>query len=179
MKQLQSNFKLCKYGIEARLCEESDAEFILSIRTNAYYTRFIHPTENNLDKQIDWIRKYKKREAEGREYYFIYSKDNVPFGMSRIYNIYEYYGTSGSWLCKPNNDPKDSFATYLMMHDVMFGDIGLDLLVFDVRKENKKVWKMHESFGAMRIGESELDYYYSMFKDSYYNSRDKYLDLLK
>ena len=177
MKKLPPNFKYCKYGIEARLCVESDAEFILSIRTDAHHTRFIHSTENDLNKQIEWIRRYKDREAEGREYYFIYTKNGVPFGMSRVYNIYEYYGTSGSWLCKPNNDPKDSLATYLMMHDVMFGDMGLDLLIFDVRRENKKVWRMHESFGANRIGESGLDFYFSLFKDTYFQKRDKYSEM--
>ena len=177
MIKLPPNFKVCKYGIEARLCEIADAEFILSVRTDTHHTRFIHSTENDLNKQIEWIKKYKERESEGREYYFIFSKANNPFGMSRVYNIFEYYGTSGSWLCKPNNDPKDSIATYLLMHDIMFGEMGLDLLIFDVRKENKKVWRMHESFGALRIGESDLDFYFSLFKDTYYLKRDKYVEL--
>lgn len=177
MKKLSEDFKLIRYGIEARLATLSDADFILSIRTDAHHTRFIHQTDNDLNKQIDWMRQYKTREDEGREYYFIYSKEGVPFGMSRVYNIFEYYGTSGSWLCKPNNDPKDSLATYLMMHDIMFGDIGLDLLIFDVRKENKKVWRMHESFGALMIGESDIDYYFSMFKEAYFQKKEKYLYL--
>ena len=176
MKKLSENFKLEKYGISVRLCRESDAAFILSIRTDAHHTRFIHQTENNLNKQIEWIKKYKERESEGREYYFIYTKDDIPFGMSRVYNIFEYYGTSGSWLCQPNNDPKDSLATYLLMHDVMFGDMGLDLLVFDVRKDNKKVWRMHESFGALRIGESDIDFYFSMFKNTYFQKRERYIE---
>ena len=34
MKQLNSNFSISRYGISARLVEESDAEFILSLRAD-------------------------------------------------------------------------------------------------------------------------------------------------
>lgn len=179
MKKLNSNFSIFRYGISARFVEESDAEFILSLRTDTYLTRFIHSTDNNLEKQKDWIRKYKEREKEGREYYFIYSKDGEPMGLSRAYNIFEYYCTAGSWLCKPNNDPKASLATYLLMHDVIFQDMGLDLTIFDVRRDNKKVWKLHESFGAVRIGESDIDYYFSLFKDDYFEKKKNFVSIIE
>ena len=171
MNIISEDFSLSRYGIDSRLVVESDAEFILSLRTDAYHTRFIHSTDNNLEKQIEWIKKYKEREKEGKEYYFIYSKDGEPMGLSRAYNIFEYYCSSGSWLCKPNNDPKDSLATYLMMHDVVFQNLGLDLTIFDGRKNNKKVWRLHESFGAKRIGESEIDFYFTLFKNDYFEKK--------
>ena len=68
MIQLNSDFYLTRYGVDTRLVVESDAEFILSLRTDTFLTRFIHSTENNLEKQIEWIRNYKEREKEGREY---------------------------------------------------------------------------------------------------------------
>ena len=179
MKKLSKSFSLARYGIDARLVEESDAEFILSLRTDTYHTRFIHSTENNLEKQIEWIKRYKEREKEGREYYFVYSKEGEQMGLSRVYNIFEYYGTSGSWLCKPNNDPQSSLATYLLMHDIMFQDIELNLSIFDVRKENKKVWRLHESFGAMRIGESDIDYYFSLFKDNYFEKKKNFESIIE
>ncbi len=179
MKKLNNNFSMSRYGISVRLVEESDADFILSLRTDTYLTRFIHSTDNDLEKQIDWIKKYKEREEEGREYYFIYSKDGDPMVLSRAYNIFEYYCTAGSWLCKPNNDPKASLATYLLMHDVIFQNIGLDLTIFDVRKDNKKVWKLHESFGAMRIGESDIDFYFSLFKDNYFEKKKDFESIIE
>lgn len=178
MKKLSPDFYLAKYGIETRLVEVRDAAFILSLRTDTVHTRFIHSTENNLEKQIEWIKKYKEREQEGREYYFIYSKDGEPMGLSRAYNIFEYYCSSGSWLCKPNNDPKASLATYLIMHDVMFEDLGLDLSIFDVRKDNKKVWRLHESFGAQRIGESDIDFYFTLFKNNYFDKKKNFVSML-
>lgn len=175
MNILSEDFKLERYGVEARLVVEEDAEFILSLRTDTYHTRFIHSTDNNLEKQIEWIRQHKKMEILGREYYFIYSVNGEPFGLNRVHNIFEYYGTEGSWICKPKNDPQASLASYLILHDVMFEDLGLNLSIFDVRKENKKVWRTHKAFGARDIGESEKDYYYSIYKKDYFENRIKFL----
>jgi hypothetical protein len=54
----------------------------------------------------------------------------------------------------------------------------LDLLVYDVRKANKQVWKMHKMLGAQLIGESEIDYYFAMSKDNYMKKKDFVLKML-
>ena len=73
MKKLPSDFTLESYDIHTRLVNEDDAEFIIDLRTDKDLSRYIHDTSPDLDNQIQWIREYKKREAEGKEYYFIYS----------------------------------------------------------------------------------------------------------
>ena len=98
---LSDDFQLKKYGIEVRLVNEDDTQFILSLRADKWLTRFIHQTDDDEQKQREWIRKYKEREKAGKEYYFIYSKDGVPFGLNRIYSIHNGSFTSGSWLCVP------------------------------------------------------------------------------
>lgn len=172
MKKLPGSFQLNSLGLSVRLVNEDDADFILSLRTNAHLARFIHQTDENKDIQIEWIRQYKKREQEGREYYFIYSHNNHPVGLNRIYNIFEYYGTIGSWICSPENDTEISLATYILMFDLMFNHIKLDITIFDVRKENKHVWKLHKMLGAMIVGESDIDYYFTLNKATYYKNRE-------
>lgn len=177
MNRLPENFEMLKYGLNVRLVTEKDAAFILELRTNERLSRHIHSTEDDLSRQIQWIRDYKKREFEGREYYFIYFKNNQPIGVNRVSNIYSYFGLGGSWLCSPDNDPLDSMKTPFIAHDICFEEIGLDYIVFDVRKANKQVWKFHESAGAVKIGESELDYYYYLYKVNYFNKRNHFLRL--
>ena len=106
IQKLRSDFKLESLGLSVRLVDESDVDYILSLRTNKHLTRFIHHTDNDREKQIEWIRNYKERETEGREYYFIYFLNEKPVGLNRIYNIFEYYGTIGSWICNPGNEPE-------------------------------------------------------------------------
>jgi hypothetical protein len=168
---LPEDFHGERYGLSYRLVYDGDADFILSLRTDTWHTRFIHSTDNSMEKQLEWMRKYKQREFEGRDYYFIYFKDNEPVGVNRVYNIFEYYGTEGSWICKPKSEPNIALATYMILHDIMFEDLQLDLSIFDVRKENKKVQRMHKIFGAEIIGESDIDVYFSIFKNSYFEKR--------
>lgn len=178
MNKLPSNFEVEKYGLKVRLVNEDDAEFILKLRTNEKLSRHIHPTDDDLQKQMLWIRDYKIRESEGREYYFIFIKDNKPIGVSRISNISDYFGLGGSWLCSPDNNPVDSMTTPFVAHDIMFNELGLAYIVFDVRKANSQVWKFHVSAGAIKIGESDIDYYFYLYKDNYFQKRDKFLKLL-
>ena len=178
MNKLPSDFNMQKYGLNVRLVNENDAAFILKLRTNERLARHIHSTEDDLSRQVQWIRDYKIRETEGREYYFMYSKGNNPIGVSRVSNIFEYFGLGGSWLCSPNNDPLDSMKTPFIAHDICFEVIGLDYIVFDVRKANKQVWKFHESAGAIKLGESEIDYYYYLYNKNYFSKRSYYIKLL-
>lgn len=177
-KPLPLNFQMSRYGLTVRLVTEEDTDFILSLRTDKDLTKFIHPTEASKDKQLEWFAKYRVREAEGRDYYFIYFKDNKPIGLNRVYNIFEYYGTSGSWLCCRDNRFEDSMATYFFEHDIMFEIMGLDMLVFDVRKANKQVWKLHKSVGALQVGESDIDFYFVLTKEAYEKNKIKKLQLL-
>lgn len=178
LKRLPEDFHAHMYGLDVRLVKAEDASFILSLRTDEELTKNIHHTDNDINKHLEWFAKYKQRESEGRDYYFIYFKDGEPVGVNRIYNIHEYYGTPGSWLCKRDNDAVTSLSTYFFAREIQFQIMGLDLIVFDVRKANKKVWKMHKLLGAQKIGESDIDFYFAMNKENYYLHRDKVLKSL-
>ena len=72
---LPEDYTIEKYGIKARFVGVNDVDFVLSLRSDKELTRFIHQTDNNRDLQIKWIEGYKEREREGKEYYFIFSKN--------------------------------------------------------------------------------------------------------
>ena len=79
---LPKDFTIERYGLTARLVNESDTEYILSLRTDKKLSKYIHETEDSTTKQLDWFRKYKLREYENRDYYFIYEKDGKPFSKA-------------------------------------------------------------------------------------------------
>ena len=177
--RLPSVFEKSKYGLHARLVEESDAEFILSLRTNETLSRFLHPTDDDVEKQREWIRSYKEREARGEEYYFIYDVDGKPLGVNRIYSIKGKECTGGSWICRPQSDYKKAIATLLFIRDIMFETLGFEKELFDVRKENHNVIKTHKMMGATITGESDIDYFFELGKDKYFESRNRIISLLK
>ena len=178
LKPLPQSFSMEKYGLKVRLATEADTDYIMSLRTDKELTKFIHQTDDNVEKHLAWFKKYKQREAEARDYYFIYFKDDKPIGLNRIYNVFEYYGTIGSWLCSPDNEVEVSIATHLFLHDIIFEEMGLDFTVFDVRKGNKHVWKLHKQTGAQQVGESDIDYYFVTTKTEYLKRRDTLIDIL-
>lgn len=176
--KLDKDFTFLRYGIDVRLANEDDSEFLLSLRTDEKLSRFIHPTDNDVEKQRKWMRNYKKREYEGLEYYFIYSFKNTPFGTNRIYNINETSATSGSWICKSGTEVECSVSSLLILRDIMFEILELDYDKFEVRKGNKQVQKIQKMLGAEKVGETDLDYLYSLFKGDYLVRRGSFIELL-
>ena len=63
------------------------------------------------------------------------------------------------------------------MFDLMFDQIKLDITLFDVRKINKHVWKLHKLLGAQSVGESDIDYYFTLNKETYYKNRENFINL--
>lgn len=177
MNKLSGRFTAERYQLSVRLVNEEDAGYILKLRTDTGLAKFIHQTDNDLDKHLKWMKQYKERELDGRDYYFIYFKDGQPVGVNRIYNIYHYYATIGSWICDPTNDAETSIATYFFMLDILFEYMNLDLTIFDVRKKNTHVWKLHKMAGAIKVGESDVDYYFAINKQTYLSQRESLLSI--
>lgn len=122
MEQLTKNIE--RYGLTARFVTEDDAAFILALRTNPKLSRFIHPTENDEEKQRAYIRGYKERELAGKDYYFIFLMQDEPVGLARIYNIQEKTFTFGSWLFKEGLPYWVSIAGAIIAREFAFEELG-------------------------------------------------------
>ena len=167
-----------RYGVQVRLVEETDAEFILELRTDPKLSRFIHATDDSVEKQRDWIREYKKREAAGKDYYFLYAKDGVPFGVNRFYDIQSDIATGGSWVCRKGLPFDLPVLSCIIHYEILFEQLQLDCFYTDTKKQNKKVIKTTLMFGAEQISEDDLTCYFIVRKEKFYEKRDNILKLL-
>lgn len=181
MIKLPSNFELDRYGIHCRLVNEGDAEFITALRSDAKLGRFIHASDGDVQKQIEWIREYKKREAQALDYYFIFSKDGESIGLNRIYNIdwTHLSYTRGSWVIKQGTPNDIAMIPSVIMDEIANEELGLLLNIYDVRKENKLVVQYQKKIiGSIQYGETDLDYLFLSTPETRKNSRlKKYLGL--
>ena len=59
-----SSTKLQGKYVNLREITLDDAQFVLDLRCDSNKSKFLHKTENNLDKQIDYIKSYFKKEYE-------------------------------------------------------------------------------------------------------------------
>lgn len=176
--KLPSNFELNKYGLHVRFVNENDAEFIVKLRTNPKLCRFIHSTDDNVEKQKVWIRNYKLREKDGLDYYFIYFDKNIPIGLNRICCIEENSATGASQVCKINLPIELPIISVLINREIFFEILDIPLDIFDVRKGNIKVQKMHKLLGAKIIQEDDINFYYNLTKDDYLKHKPHFLKLL-
>ena len=76
-------------NINLRFVEITDASFIVSLRSDLRYNKYLSFVDDDVKKQEDWILKYKEREANKQEYYFIIqlNKDNTQIGTVRVYDF--------------------------------------------------------------------------------------------
>lgn len=166
------------YGkfVNLREAELTDAAFILKLRCNEKRARFLHKTENNLEKQIEYLKRYK---TLTNEWYFISEdKQKKSLGTIRIYGIKGTVWTSGSWLMTDEASPNQSIETEQLCKQFAFDELGMELLRFDVRKGNKKVLRYHQLCGSKIVAENDLDYFFELTKEDYLKNKNKILQLM-
>ena len=173
-------FTIEKYGLKVRLVREQDAEFIVKVRTDERNARFIHATDVSVEKQVDWIKQYKEREAKGEDYYFMFYFQEQPVGMIRIYDI-DYdakKATAGSWVCSPDLPMQTPISVLIICREILFDTLGMEKDCFDVRKGNKHVQRVHKMMGAEIVAEDELNYYFELSKEVFEEKKHEIINLL-
>lgn len=182
--KLPPNFSFSKHGLTLRYVKEDDAEFILKLRTNQKLSRFINPTPANIELQKEWIKRYKQRELNGTDYYFIFFFNDKPVGLNRIYNIKNFTFTTGSWIFDPNAPEHCSIASAIIVRIIAFELLGKEIEISDdgCHVDNKKVLKFNKMIGLKINGEIETEigkyYTFIMKKEDFYVNKSRIESLI-
>lgn len=179
---MQNSLKLEGKDLQFRYVMESDAEFILGLRTDENYNTHLSSITNDIKKQVAWITDYKEREFYGDEYYFIIEKkdNNERVGTVRIYD-FDFTNNSfcwGSWILNEKKPKLAALESAIMIYDFCFNNLRFDRCHMDIRKGNFHVQKFHKRFGVKIIGETELDILGHYFKDDYLRLRQDFIKSL-
>lgn len=184
--KLENDFKLSKYGLDIRLVNENDAEFIVKLRTHPKLSRYIHKTNCDIEKQKSWILAYKEREKAGQEYYFIFHKEKIPLGVIRLYNIQNETYTTGSWVFDPEAPFEAAIFGVLVANTIGFEILDKKTSVSPdgVCESNKTVIRFHKMIGREftgKIFDPEIgEFYYTtkLTKENFLKNKDKIERLL-
>jgi len=166
-----------RYGLQVRLAEVEDAEFILALRTDSRLSRHISATSPDLEQQRDWLRRYKLREAEGKEYYFIIQLNNNPIGTFRLYDIEGDSFVSGSWVFSPDSPAGASILGEIICKEIAYENLGLKHNRGDVRKDNRQVLRYNMSYFPVVTGEDELNVYLEFTRENFEKYKQKHIAL--
>lgn len=159
--------------VNLRKVEISDAEFILSLRCDDKKSCFLHKTENNIEKQRQYIQ--SKSNVKGEWYFIIENKKHTPIGTYRIYDLKPDSFCIGSWLMIDGTYPQEMLEADFLVRNFGFDTLNMDKIHFDVRKENKKVWNYHKLVGAKLVGETDLDYLFECNKQDYLDNVKRFM----
>lgn len=171
--KLTENFEINKYGIYARLIKESDAEFIINMRSDPR-ARFMNSVSTDIENQKQWIREYKKREQVGLDYYLIYYKNGLPLGLNRMYNIRNDSFVGGSFVFKSDCDFEIPIFATLIEDYVGFEILEKSARFGNIHKDNKKAIKFNKLYGADFIYEDENEIFLITTKKMYLKIKEKF-----
>jgi RimJ/RimL family protein N-acetyltransferase len=141
-----------------RNVDESDAAFIVALRTDEHKRRYISETSAELAQQIAWIKQYER--DVGQAYFVIESMSGERAGTIRMYDQKEDGFCFGSWIVKRGMPAACAVESILILYHYALDVLGFSRSYFAVRKPNRSVWRFMEQFGARRTGETEVDYWY-------------------
>ena len=165
------------YGknINMRTVEIEDAEFIYNMRQNQNKTKYLSKVTGTVESQKEWIKNYKQREENKKEFYFVIeSKDSEKLGLVRMYDFQDESFCWGSWLIKEDAPKTTAIESALQIYEFGFYNLGFEKSHFDVRKGNDKVIAFHQRFGSKIIDEDELDYFFNFTKIDYKITKERY-----
>lgn len=157
--------KLSGKYVTLREVTVDDAEFILSLRCDEKKTQCLHRTEYNIEKQIEYIKKYFGISDEW--YFIIMNKKCERIGTYRIYDVRKDSFCIGSWLLVDGVSAAESFESDYILRMYGFDVLGFKKIHFDVRKGNKKVIAYHKMVGARVVGETDIDLLWEITKEEY------------
>lgn len=176
MAKLPQKEKLQGKYINLREITVDDAQFVLDLRCDEKKSRFLHKTENNLQKQIDYIKRYLTLDNEW--YFIIEDKNHKPLGTVRIYDVEGEKYTGGSWLMIDGASAQQTVEGDFLMKEYSFDVLGFKKNCFDVRKENKKVVRFHKLCGAKIVDENDIDYFFELSKEDFEKNKTRIIGTL-
>lgn len=153
-----------------------DAAFILSLRTDEKKARFIHKTDNNLQKQIDYLKHYFTLDNEW--YFIIENKQHIPLGTIRIYNAKRKEFTGGSWIMNESATPQESFEGDLLLKRYAFEVLCFEKSYFNVYKNHTKVIRYHKMCGSEIVSQTNEEYLFEYTQEIYKNNKDRLFTML-
>lgn len=178
MKTLPPNYSIENYGMQIRLVEETDADFIVELRTNEKLARYINATSVDISTQKEWIRAYKNRECEGMDYYFIYYYHDEPIGLNRLYDITEDTFVGGSFVFKSGVPFELPILATLNSFDIAFNVLDKKTAFGDIRKGNKKVIRFHNILEVEFTSNDDDNLYYKYSKEVFNKKKNQLEHLL-
>ncbi len=171
------------HQVVLRPVEEEDAGFILNMRLDTNKNAFIHYVDNDISKEIKWIR--DQRERKGDYFFSILRRgDRSLVGTVAICDVNLENGISelGRWVSY--GTAVENLESVILAHDFAFDVLGLKAVFTKTLQENIKVvnfWRRFGGEGENNKNMGEYIVYYNIVNKHEYKAkiRNKFIGLLE
>ena len=145
--------------INLREAEISDSAFILNLRTNKKKSQFIHKTDNDLQKQIAYMERYKTLNDEW--YFIVENKQGEAIGLNSIYPTYNAFVLQnqlafyeiGRWIMQDRASFLEVLESDFLTKKAFYEIFTLDNRnIFTLYAKNIRVLDFHLKAGAVNVG---------------------------
>ena len=168
--------RLIGHKVILRNAEVSDAEFLVRLRTPPQKRRYISATSTEVAPQVAWLKKYAQRADDA--YFVIEDLHGDRTGSIRLYDPLDDCFCFGSWVTIAGAPVTHAIEALLMVYHYALDELGFNRSYFAVRKANRSVWRFMESFGGVRMRETDIDYWYETQREAVLASFKRYAHLL-
>lgn len=157
------------YSLSVREIEISDASYVLGLRLDATYSKFISKVSDDLNAQKTYIQNYITNNASCRDsFYFILTNavTGKRCGTVRIYNLNNGTFEWGSWILDENKTRYAAMETAILIYEFAFKALGFDQSEFEVNRANERVIQYHIKSGAEVIRVDDVNFYFRIDKET-------------
>lgn len=167
--------------LRLRLVQPADAAYIHGLRTDPRYNQHLSAVTGTVEGQRAWIERYKEREAQGSEFYFLIERrDNgTPCGVVRLYDIKDDCFTWGSWILDENKPFMAALESAVLLYQLAFEALCLARSTFEVRLENEHTIKFHRRFGAIETYRDDMNIYFEINKVDFLKMKTRHMNTLQ
>ena len=166
------------YGLDIRLVYAEDAGLIVRLRSNSQATRYMITLDDDLEQQEKWIEEYKKREALGSDYYFVFESNGAPIGLARLSHIdnKKKICTASSWI-KDISVKGLGAEMFVARFVVAFEYLGMKSINTSIHRDNYSALKHWMFFKVEQRLKKNNFFELTLTRCDFEERKDKYIDL--
>ncbi|MEM9355020.1 MAG: GNAT family N-acetyltransferase [Pseudomonadota bacterium] len=166
-------------NLALRLIKADDAEYVFELRANPKLNEYMSPVKGTVADQRLWIERYKNREANEREYYYVIErKDGMKCGLVRLYNIQGNQFTWGSWMLDDNKTSKAALESAVLSFGIGFEILGFGVANVEVCVQNNHAEKFYRRFGMIESYRNGKHIYFSYVRSQFDKDKPRYMAIL-
>jgi RimJ/RimL family protein N-acetyltransferase len=128
---------------------DSDASFVINLRSDPGLSRFLHPAPLNIENQLSWQAQYYDRPGD---WYFVLERqwDSKPEGLISLYehNTQKRCAEWGRWILRPNS--LAAVESAWLIYRCAFEQLYLSEVYCRTVADNRSVVSFHDSCGISK-----------------------------